>query len=107
MKLIQVFVEQLIVAQSRLHVANVVFASAKIVRNVAKLLNFVTQKTVERRSSLEKTNLRACLADFGANFSGESVECLVVRSESKVVVFDSVLGCYVPIASAEHFLLII
>lgn len=97
------FVEQVAMAQSGFHVANVVFASTKIVWNVTKLLNFVTQKAIERSSSLEKTNLGTFLAYFGADLSGERCECLVVRSESKVIVFDSVLGCCVPIASAEHF----
>jgi len=98
-----VFVEHVAMAQSCLHVANVEFASAKIVRNVTKLLNFVTQKAVERSSSLEKTNLGTFLAYFSANLSGKSCERLVVRSEGKVVVFNSVLRCYGPIAAAEHF----
>lgn len=97
------FVEHVAMTQSFLHVAYVEFASAKIVWNVTKLLNFVTQKAVERSSSLEETNLGTFLANFSANLSGKRCECLVVRSESKVVIFDSVLRCCVPVAAAEHF----
>ena len=92
MDLVDVFVKDRLVANSLLHVRDVVLASADIISEVAELSHFLAQKAVKCSSRLEEAPLLAPLRYFITDLVRKCAQCRVVWSQLQLVIFDCVLG---------------